>query len=142
MSPDSVSARETSVHLAPTAGWDGQLPPEELPGAWEPFLALRPERLASDQDCFVRPETFAAVGSELRAWDQGAQRGLDSSTSARGTSLPFRGSRQPLEAQPLQHVPPRRRSLRGFSIYPAPQSWAWTLPQDNKLLAPLRLPDF
>ena len=69
MSPDSVSARETSVHLVPTAGWDGQLPPEELPGAWEPFLALRPERLASDQDCFVRPETFAAVGSELRAWD-------------------------------------------------------------------------
>ena len=49
MSPDSVSARETSVHLVPTAGWDGQLPPEELPGAWEPFLALRPERLASDQ---------------------------------------------------------------------------------------------
>jgi len=69
VSPNSGSARETSVHLVPTAGQDGQLPPEELPGAWEPFPALRPERLASDQDCFVQPETFAAVGSELRAWD-------------------------------------------------------------------------
>lgn len=48
---------------------------------------------------------FAAVGSELRAWEQGAQRGLDGGASAGGTSLPSCGSRQPLEAQPLQHVP-------------------------------------
>lgn len=88
------------------------------------------------------PEIFAAVGSELWAWEQGAQRGLDSSSSAGGTSLPSRGSRQPLEAQPLWHVPPCRLSLRSFSIYPAPQSWAWTWPQDNKLLAPLSLLDF
>lgn len=75
---------------------------------WEPFPALPPECLASDQGCFVLLGIFAAVGSALRAWEQGAQRGLDGGASAGGTSLPSCGSRQSLAAQPLQHVPPPR----------------------------------
>lgn len=70
----------------------GRLPLEERPGAWEPFPVLQPERLASDQDCFVLLGIFAAVGSELGVWEQGAQQGLDSSASAGGTSLPSCGS--------------------------------------------------